>query len=107
MYKNVSDCAMISKGAGGIGVHVSNIRAKNSIIKGSNGRSNGIVRLLRVLNETSKHVTQGGKRAGSFAIYLEPWHADVKDFLELKKQTGAESERCRDLFLALLSLIHI
>ena len=101
MYKNVSDCAMISKGAGGIGVHVSNIRAKNSIIKGSNGRSNGIVRLLRVLNETSKHVTQGGKRAGSFAIYLEPWHADVKDFLELKKQTGAESERCRDLFLAL------
>lgn len=101
MYKNVADCARISKGAGGIGVHVSNIRAKNSIIKGSNGRSNGIVRLLKVLNETSKHVTQGGKRAGSFAIYLEPWHADVKDFLELKKQTGAESERCRDLFLAL------
>jgi ribonucleoside-diphosphate reductase alpha chain len=101
MYKNVADCAKISKGAGGIGVHISNIRAKNSIIKGSNGRSNGIVRLLRVLNETSKHVTQGGKRAGSFAIYLEPWHADVKDFLELKKQTGAESERCRDLFLAL------
>lgn len=101
MYKNVADCAKISKGAGGIGVHVSNIRAKNSIIKGSNGRSNGIVRLLKVLNETSKHVTQGGKRAGSFAIYLEPWHADVKDFLELKKQTGAESERCRDLFLAL------
>jgi ribonucleoside-diphosphate reductase alpha subunit len=101
MYKNIADCAKISKGAGGIGVHVSNIRAKNSIIKGSNGRSNGIVRLLRVLNETSKHVTQGGKRAGSFAIYLEPWHADVKDFLDLKKQTGAESERCRDLFLAL------
>ena len=101
MYKNVADCAKISKGAGGIGVHVSNIRAKNSIIKGSNGRSNGIVRLLKVLNETSKHVTQGGKRAGSFAIYLEPWHADVKDFLELKKQTGADSERCRDLFLAL------
>jgi len=101
MYKNVADCAKISKGAGGIGVHISMIRAKNSIIKGSNGKSNGIVRLLKVLNETSKHVTQGGKRAGSFAIYLEPWHADVKDFLELKKQTGADSERCRDLFLAL------
>ena len=101
MYKNIADCAKISKGAGGIGVHISNIRAKNSIIKGSNGRSNGIVKLLKVLNETSRHVTQGGKRAGSFAIYLEPWHADVKDFLELKKQTGADSERCRDLFLAL------
>lgn len=101
MYKNVADCAKISKGAGGIGVHISNVRAKNSIIKGSNGRSNGIVKLLKVLNETSRHVTQGGKRAGSFAIYLEPWHADVKDFLELKKQTGADSERCRDLFLAL------
>lgn len=101
MYKNVADCAKISKGAGGIGVHISNVRAKNSIIKGSNGRSNGIVKLLKVLNEASRHVTQGGKRAGSFAIYLEPWHADVKDFLELKKQTGADSERCRDLFLAL------
>jgi ribonucleoside-diphosphate reductase alpha chain len=101
MYKNIADCAKISKGAGGIGVHISNVRAKNSIIKGSNGRSNGIVKLLKVLNETSRHVTQGGKRAGSFAIYLEPWHADVKDFLEIKKQTGADSERCRDLFSAL------
>jgi len=101
MYKNVADCAKISKGAGGIGVHISNVRAKNSIIKGSNGRSNGIIKLLKVLNETSRHVTQGGKRAGSFAIYLEPWHADVKDFLEIKKQTGADSERCRDLFSAL------
>jgi ribonucleoside-diphosphate reductase alpha chain len=101
MYKNIADCAKISKGAGGIGVHISNVRAKNSIIKGSNGRSNGIIKLLKVLNETSRHVTQGGKRAGSFAIYLEPWHADVKDFLEIKKQTGADSERCRDLFSAL------
>jgi ribonucleoside-diphosphate reductase alpha chain len=101
MYDTVKDCAMISRGAGGIGVHISNIRANNSIIKGSNGRSNGIVRFMKVLNETSKHVTQGGKRAGSFAVYLEPWHADVKDFLELKKATGADSERTRDLFLAL------
>jgi len=101
MYDTVKDCAMISRGAGGIGVHISNIRANNSIIKGSNGKSNGIVRFMKVLNETSKHVTQGGKRAGSFAVYLEPWHADVKDFLELKKATGADSERTRDLFLAL------
>ena len=101
MYKNILDCAKISKGAGGIGIHISNVRAKNSIIKGSNGRSNGIIKLLKVLNETSRHVTQGGKRPGSFAIYLEPWHADVKDFLELKKAAGADSERCRDLFLAL------
>jgi len=101
MYDSVKDCAMISRGAGGIGIHISNIRANNSIIKGSNGKSNGIVRFMKVLNETSKHVTQGGKRAGSFAVYLEPWHADVKDFLELKKATGADSERTRDLFLAL------
>jgi len=101
MYDTVKDCAMISRGAGGIGVHISNIRANNSVIKGSNGRSNGIIRFMKVLNETSKHVTQGGKRAGSFAVYLEPWHADVKEFLELKKASGADSERTRDLFLAL------
>jgi len=101
MYDTIKNCAMISKGAGGIGIHVSNVRANNSIIKGSNGKSNGILRFMKVLNETANHVTQGGKRAGSFAVYLEPWHADVKDFLELRKPTGADSERTRDLFLAL------
>jgi len=101
MYDTAKHCALISKGAGGIGVHISNIRAKNSNIKGTNGKSNGIVRFMKVLDAESAHVNQGGKRPASFAIYLEPWHADIKDFLELKKQTGADSERCRNLFLAL------
>jgi len=102
IYKNISDCASISKWAGGIGIHISNIRCKNSLIKGTNGKSNGIIPMLRVYNETAKYVNQGGKRNGSIAIYLEPHHPDLLDFLELRKNTGYEDDRCRDLFTALM-----
>ncbi len=102
IYKTLEDCALISKHAGGIGIHCSNIRAKGSLIKGTNGTSNGIAPMLRVFNSTARYVDQGGnKRNGSFAIYLEPWHADVEDFLRLKLPTGTEEERARDLFYAL------
>merc|ERR1712146_580355 len=94
--------ALISKSAGGIGVAVSNIRAKGSYIRGTNGHSNGLVPMLRVFNDTARYVDQGGgKRKGSFAVYLEPWHADVFEFLELRKNHGNEEERARDLFYAL------
>ncbi len=93
--------AQISKWAGGIGLHVSNIRAKNSIIRGTNGISSGIIPMLQVYNNIARYINQAGKRKGSFAIYLEPHHADVEDFLELRKNTGAETERARDLFLAM------
>jgi ribonucleoside-diphosphate reductase alpha chain len=102
IYKTLGDCAAISKHAGGIGLHVHNIRARGSIIRGTNGTSNGLVPMLRVFNNTARYVDQGGgKRNGSFAIYLEPWHADVEDFLRLKLNTGSEEERARDLFYAL------
>jgi ribonucleoside-diphosphate reductase alpha chain len=102
IYDTLKDCAMISKHAGGIGLHIHNIRAKGSLIRGTNGMSNGIVPMLRNFNDTARYVDQGGgKRNGSFAIYLEPWHADVEDFLKLKLNTGSEEERCRDLFYAL------
>lgn len=101
MYKNISDCAQISKYAGGIGVHISNIRARGSHIRGTNGVSSGIVPMLRVYNDTARHINQAGKRLGSIAIYLEPWHADIEAFLDLRKNHGAEEERCRDLFTAL------
>ena len=102
IYDTLKDCALISKNAGGIGLHIHNIRAKGSLIKGTNGISNGIVPMLRNFNDTARYVDQGGqKRNGSFAIYLEPWHADVEDFLKLKLNTGSEEERCRDLFYAL------
>jgi ribonucleoside-diphosphate reductase alpha chain len=102
IYKTLSDCAMISKYAGGIGLHCHSIRAKGSIIRGTNGMSNGLVPMLRVFNNTARYVDQGGgKRNGSFAIYLEPWHADVEDFLRLKLNSGTEEERARDLFYAL------
>jgi ribonucleoside-diphosphate reductase alpha chain len=102
IYKTLSDCAMISKYAGGIGLHVSNIRARGSLIKGTNGTSNGLTPMLRVFNNTARYVDQGGnKRNGSFAMYLEPWHADVDDFLKMKQPSGAEEERARDLFYAL------
>ena len=94
-------CALISKWAGGIGLHVSNIRSKNSIIKGTNGNSNGLVPFLKVFNEIARWIDQGGKRPGSIAIYIEPYHPDIFDFLELKKNFGSETERARDLFLAL------
>ena len=102
IYDTLKDCALISKYAGGIGLHIHDIRAKGSLIKGTNGTSNGIVPMLRNFNDTARYVDQGGgKRNGSFAIYLEPWHADVEDFLKLKLNTGSEEERCRDLFYAL------
>ena len=93
---------MISKSAGGIGLAVTNIRAKGSYIKGSGGTSNGLTPMLRVYDNTARYVDQGGgKRKGAFAIYLEPWHADVADFLDLKKNHGKEEARARDLFYAL------
>jgi ribonucleoside-diphosphate reductase alpha subunit len=102
IYKTLGDCAAISKYAGGIGLHVHNIRARGSLIRGTNGASNGLVPMLRVFNNTARYVDQGGgKRNGSFAIYLEPWHADVEDFLKMKLNTGAEEERARDLFYAM------
>ena len=102
IYKTLGDCAQISKYAGGIGLHIHNIRARGSLIKGTNGTSNGLVPMLRVFNNTARYVDQGGgKRNGSFAMYLEPWHADVEDFLKMKLNTGAEEERARDLFYAL------
>ena len=102
IYKTLADCAAISKYAGGIGLHCHNIRARGSLIKGTNGNSNGLVPMLRVFNNTARYVDQGGgKRNGSFAIYLEPWHADIDDFLKMKLNSGAEEERARDLFYAL------
>lgn len=102
IYKNIADCAKISKWAGGIGVHISNIRGRNAHIKSSNGKGNGIVPMLRVYNETAKYINQSGKRNGSIAVYLEPYHPDIMDFLDLRKNNGAEDARARDLFLALI-----
>lgn len=101
IYKTLSDCAQISKYAGGIGLHISNIRARGAHIAGNGGTSTGIVPMLRNFNATARYVDQGSKRNGSIAIYLEPWHADVEDFLRLKLNTGSEEERARDLFYAL------
>ena len=102
IYDTLKQCAQISQSAGGIGLNIHNLRAKGSYIKGTNGTSNGIVPMLRVFNDTARYVDQGGgKRKGSFAIYLEPWHADIHDFLELKKNHGKEEMRARDLFFAL------
>jgi len=101
IYKTVSDCAKISAGAGGIGLCLSKIRSKNSYIRGVNGTSNGIIPLCRVLNEVARHINQAGKRPGCIAVYIEPHNIEILEFLELRKNTGAESERARDLFLAL------
>jgi len=101
IFNTLGECAQISKWAGGIGLSVHNVRARDSIIKSTNGKATGIVPMLKVFNDTAKYVNQGGKRNGSFAIYLEPWHADVEDFLRLKLNQGAEEERARDLFYAL------
>ena len=102
IYNTLKDCAHISKWAGGIGLHIHNLRAKGSHIKGTNGTSNGIVPMLRVFNNTARYVDQGGgKRNGSFAIYLEPWHPDIEDFLEMRKNHGDEESKARDLFYAL------
>lgn len=102
IYDTLKQCAVISKYAGGIGLAIHNIRASSSYIRGTNGTSNGIVPMLRVFNNTARYVDQGGgKRKGSIAIYLEPWHADIVEFLDLKKNHGNEMERARDLFYAL------
>ena len=102
IYNTLKDCAQISKYAGGIGLHIHNIRAKGTHILGTNGSSNGLVPMLRVFNSTARYVDQGGgKRNGSFAIYLEPWHPDIDEFLELKKNHGDEELKARDLFYAL------
>jgi len=102
IYNTLKDCAMISKWAGGIGLHIHNIRATGSNIRKTNGTSNGIVPMLRVFNNTAKYVDQGGgRRNGSFAIYLEPWHADVEAFLQMRKNHGDEEMKARDLFYAL------
>jgi ribonucleoside-diphosphate reductase alpha chain len=102
IYETLSDCAKISKWAGGIGLHVHNIRAKGSLIRGTNGTSNGLVPMLRAFNETARYVDQGGgKRNGSFSIYLSPEHPDIEAWLELKKNTGDENARARDLFYGL------
>lgn len=102
IFDCLAQCAKISKSAGGIGVNVHNIRAKGTRIAGTNGVSNGLVPMLRVFNNTARYVDQGGnKRPGAFAIYVEPWHADILEFLNLKKNTGIEEARARDLFYAL------
>ena len=102
IYNTLKDCALISKWSGGIGLHIHNIRASGSQIRGTNGKSNGIVPMLRVFNNTAKYVDQGGgRRNGSFAIYLEPWHADIEMFLQMRKNHGDEELKARDLFYAL------
>ena len=101
IYNTLGECAQISKWAGGIGLSIHSIRARDSHIQGTNGKSTGIVPMLKVFNDTAKYVNQGGKRNGSFAIYLEPWHADIEEFLRLKLNTGADEERARDLFYGL------
>ena len=101
IFNTLKECANISKWAGGIGLHIHNIRASGSLIRGTNGSSTGIVPMLRVFNNTARYIDQGGRRNGSFAIYLEPWHADIVDFLDLKKNQGDEEMRARDLFYAI------
>ena len=101
IYRALTQCAKISKWAGGIGLHIHSVRSDGSHIKGTNGTSSGIVPMLRVFNNTARYVNQAGRRQGSFAIYLEPWHADIMEFLELKRNHGDEEARARDLFYAL------
>ncbi len=102
IYDTLKNCAKISQSAGGIGLSIHNVRATGSYIRGTNGTSNGIIPMLKVFNDTARYVDQGGgKRKGSFAIYLEPWHADIFEFLEMKKNTGKEEMRARDLFYAM------
>ncbi|WP_337070847.1 ribonucleotide reductase N-terminal alpha domain-containing protein, partial [Pontibacter sp. 13R65] len=102
IYDTLKQCAQISQSAGGIGLSIHNVRATGSYIKGTNGTSNGIIPMLKVFNDTARYVDQGGgKRKGAFAIYLEPWHADIFEFLDLKKNHGKEENRARDLFYAL------
>ena len=101
IYNTLADCAQISKYSGGIGLHIHNIRASGSHIRGTNGKTDGLVPMLKVYNATARYVNQAGKRNGSFAIYLEPWHADIDNFLDMKKNHGDEEMKARDLFYAL------
>ncbi len=101
IYDTLGECAQISKWAGGIGLSVHNIRSRDATIHGTNGKSTGLTPMLKVFNDTAKYVNQGGKRNGSFAVYLEPWHADIEEFLRLKLNTGNDDERARDLFYGL------
>ena len=101
IYDTIKECAQISKWAGGIGLHVHNVRANHSVIRGTNGNSDGIIPMLRVYNSTARYVNQSGRRKGSIAVYLEPWHPDIMEFLELRLNQGDEESRCRDLFTAL------
>jgi ribonucleoside-diphosphate reductase alpha chain/ribonucleoside-diphosphate reductase subunit M1 len=101
IYDTMKECAQISKWSGGLGLHIHNVRAKGSKIRGTNGQSDGIIPMLRVFNNTARYVNQGGRRKGSIAVYLEPWHADIMEFLELRLNQGDEESRCRDLFTAL------
>jgi ribonucleotide reductase alpha subunit len=101
IYGTLTECAQISKWAGGIGMHIHDVRANKSRIRGTNGQSDGIIPMLRVFNATARYVNQAGRRKGSIAVYLEPWHADIMDFLELRLNQGDEEARCRDLFSAL------
>jgi ribonucleoside-diphosphate reductase alpha subunit len=101
IFDTLKECAIISKYAGGVGLHIHNIRAAGSLIRGTAGTSNGLVPMLRVFNNTARYIDQGGKRNGSFAMYLEPWHADIESFLDLKKNHGDEEMKARDLFYAM------
>ena len=101
IYGTLTECAQISKWAGGIGLHIHGVRANKSHIRGTNGQSDGIIPMLRVFNATARYVNQAGRRKGSIAVYLEPWHADIMDFLELRLNQGDEEARCRDLFSAM------
>tara|TARA_R110002050_G_scaffold49587_3_gene115098 strand:- start:813 stop:3182 length:2370 start_codon:yes stop_codon:yes gene_type:complete len=101
LFDTLKDCARISKLAGGIGLNVHNVRGKGSLIKGTNGKADGLIPMFKTFNETARWINQGGKRKGSFAMYLEPWHSDIFDFLEMKKNHGKEEMRARDLFYAL------
>ena len=101
IYGTLTECAQISKWAGGIGMHIHNIRGNKSKIRGTNGQSDGIIPMLRVFNATARYVNQAGRRKGSIAVYLEPWHADIMDFLELRLNQGDDEARCRDLFSGL------
>ena len=101
IYGTLTECAQISKWAGGIGMHIHDIRANKSRIRGTNGQSDGIIPMLRVFNATARYVNQAGRRKGSIAAYIEPWHADIMEFLELRLNQGDEEARCRDLFSAL------
>jgi ribonucleoside-diphosphate reductase alpha subunit len=101
IFDTLKECAQISKWSGGIGVHIHNVRAKGSKIRGTNGNSDGIIPMLRVFNNTARYVNQGGRRKGSIAVYLEPWHSDILEFLDLRLNVGDEEDRCRDLFTAL------